>query len=82
MTVLAVSDGWLDGTAPEDAPALVQVLLARARAEEPAAMAQLERGELPAADALAKLAKLCAELRAAQPSGAGDGARPAAGVPA
>ncbi|HTY16729.1 MAG TPA: F0F1 ATP synthase subunit alpha [Myxococcota bacterium] len=63
VTVLAVSSGWLDGLAPEDAPAFVESLAARSRSEERDLMESLERGTLPDDSSLAPLRRLCEGMR-------------------
>jgi F-type H+-transporting ATPase subunit alpha len=68
LAIRAVSEGWLDGSEPAAAWRLVEALLARARAQQPAALAQLDAGESPEGDWLAPLAALCRELRAAEPA--------------
>jgi len=75
IAVMAVSQGWLDGLAPEDAPALAEGLAARVRAERPELVARLERGELPDEGWVDALRALCAAMRgvASEPA-----ARPAA----
>lgn len=65
LAVLAVSDGWLDGLAPEQAPQFVESLVARVRSEEPSVASQLDRGELPVGDWLAAVQALAADLRPA-----------------
>ena len=63
LTVLAVSEGWLDAIRPPDAPAFVASLVARARSEEPETMEGLERGRLPEAASLARLRRLGEDMR-------------------
>ncbi len=70
ITILAVTEGWLDGVDGESAPARLAALLARASAEEPALVAQLERGEMPAEGWRERLRTLCAALGGAAPGGA------------
>jgi F-type H+-transporting ATPase subunit alpha len=65
LAVLAVSEGWLDGLAPEKAPRLVENLVARVRAEEPGIAASLDRAELPEGDWLARIRSLAADLHPA-----------------
>jgi len=67
IAVLAVSEGWLDGLAPEDAPALVENLAARARSERPDLVAQLEQGALPGEGWLAAIRDLCVAMRGTAP---------------
>jgi F-type H+-transporting ATPase subunit alpha len=67
ITVLAVSEGWLDGLAPEDAPALTENLVARARSERLDLVARLEQGELPGEGWLDEMRDLCAAMRGAPP---------------
>jgi F-type H+-transporting ATPase subunit alpha len=65
LAVLAVSEGWLDGIAPEKAPRFVENLVARVRSEEPIVASHLDRGELPDDDWLEKIRVLAAELQPA-----------------
>jgi F-type H+/Na+-transporting ATPase subunit alpha len=67
IAVSCVSQGWLDGTPPEEAPAVVGGLVARARAEAPAIVARLERGETPEEGWLEQLRGLCGALRGTPP---------------
>jgi len=67
IAVLAVSEGWLDGLAPENAPDLAESLAARARSERPELVARLERGELPEEGWLDEMRNLCAAMRGARP---------------
>jgi len=66
LCVLSVSEGWLDGLPPEQAPRFVASLLARLRSEAAEIAAAIERGEAPegARDRLHELARA---LRAAAP---------------
>jgi len=59
VSVLAVSEGWLDGLAPEQAPRFVAGLMARLRSETPAQAVALDRGESPDGwiDSLRRLAQ-------------------------
>jgi F-type H+-transporting ATPase subunit alpha len=66
LTVLAVSEGWLDGLAPEQAPPALQALLSHLRSEEPAIASRLDGGELPEGDWLERIHARAAELRAAR----------------
>jgi hypothetical protein len=66
ITVLAVSEGWLDGLPPEKAPALVGELVARARSELPEIVARLERGVLPEDGWLDALRGLCDGMRGSE----------------
>jgi F-type H+-transporting ATPase subunit alpha len=63
IAVLAVSEGWLDGLDPDEAPALVERLVARARSEQPAWIAQLDRGEMPEEGWLDGMRTLCDGMR-------------------
>jgi len=65
LAVLAVSEGWLDGLAPQKAPRLVANLVARVRSEESAIAASLERGELPEGDWLGRMRSLALDLHPA-----------------
>jgi F-type H+-transporting ATPase subunit alpha len=65
LAVLAVSEGWLDGLAPEKAPRFVEKLVARVRSEEPLVASQLERGELPDDNWLERIHTLALNLRPA-----------------
>jgi F-type H+-transporting ATPase subunit alpha len=67
IAVLAVSEGWLDGLAPEDAPALTENLAARARSESPELVARLEQGELPGEGWLDEMRALCTAMRGSAP---------------
>jgi len=69
LAVLAVSEGWLDRIAPEDAAHFVAELVAGLRAEEPSIAAPLERGELPPEGWIEKIQALARSL---QPDVAGD----------
>jgi len=62
LAVLAVSEGWLDGLAPEKAPRFVENLVARVRSEEPRISSQLDRGEVPDDDWLESCRILAAGL--------------------
>jgi len=63
LAVLAVSEGWLDGIDPEEAPRFVENLVARVRSEEPLVASQLERGALPDDDWLVRIHALAVNLR-------------------
>jgi F-type H+-transporting ATPase subunit alpha len=63
LAVLAVSEGWLDGIDPEEAPRFVENLVARVRSEEPLVSSQLERGALPDDDWLVRIHALAVNLR-------------------
>jgi F-type H+-transporting ATPase subunit alpha len=63
IAVLSVSEGWLDGVEPEDAPALVEGLVARAGSEHAGLVAKLEAGETPDEGWLDELRDLCAAMR-------------------
>jgi F-type H+-transporting ATPase subunit alpha len=63
LSVLAVSEGWLDGVAPEQAPRFVQSLLLRLRSEAPAIAAALDRDEAPEPGWLERVGELAAGLR-------------------
>jgi F-type H+-transporting ATPase subunit alpha len=63
LAVLAVSEGWLDGAAPEKAPRFVEKLAARVRSEEPLVASALERGELPEKGWLDRIKALAGNLR-------------------
>jgi F-type H+-transporting ATPase subunit alpha len=65
LAVLAVSEGWLDGLAPEKAPRFVKNLVARVRSEEPLVASHLDRGELPDDDWLERVHALAVNLRPA-----------------
>jgi F-type H+-transporting ATPase subunit alpha len=67
IAVLAVSEGWLDGLAPDDAPGFAENLTARARSESPELVACLERGESPAEGWLDSMRRLCGEMRGGLP---------------
>ncbi len=75
LAVLAVSEGWLDGLAPEAAPGAVERLAARVRADAPAIAERLARGELPEGDWIASVRGL-----AVPAGGVAEGA-PAEGAP-
>jgi len=75
LAVLAVSEGWLDGLAPDEAPETVHKLVARARSEEPVVTAALDRGKLPEGDWRERLAALAAAVRPT-PAAAAEGAKP------
>ena len=62
LAVLAVSEGWLDGLAPEAAPRILDHLLARVRSEDRHVFAQLERGEMPDSDWLEAIRSITADL--------------------
>jgi F-type H+-transporting ATPase subunit alpha len=66
VTVLSVSEGWLDGLAPEEAPRMVQRLVSHLRSDEPAVASRLEEGALPEGDWLERIRGLVAELRGAR----------------
>lgn len=63
LSVLAVSEGWLDGVDPERAPPFVKNLVARLRSEQPDIVSCLERGELPEDDWLERIRTFIAGLR-------------------
>ncbi|MDH3520669.1 MAG: F0F1 ATP synthase subunit alpha [Myxococcales bacterium] len=65
LGVLAVSEGWLDGLAPEQAPRFVESLVARVRSEEPGTASRLERGELPEGDWVERIRANAAALGSA-----------------
>jgi F-type H+-transporting ATPase subunit alpha len=67
LAVLAVNGGWLDGLAPAQAPARVEGLWLRLRAEEPGLAAALDRGESPDEAALERIRALAAGLRGGAP---------------
>jgi F-type H+-transporting ATPase subunit alpha len=69
IAVLAVSQGWLDGLTPEEAPEQVADLVARTRAERPDLVARLELGEMPAEGWLEEIRDLCAAMRGTAPEG-------------
>jgi len=69
LAVLAVSEGWLDRIAPEDAAHFVAELVAGLRAEELSIAAPLESGELPPGGWIEKIQALARSL---QPDVAGD----------
>ena len=66
ISISAVSEGWLDGIAPERAPALVASLLARLRSLEPALADDLEKGAEPPAGWLDRARALAEGLRSAE----------------
>jgi F-type H+-transporting ATPase subunit alpha len=68
IAVLAVSEGWLDGLAPDEAPELAENLASRVRSELPEVAARLEGGELPHEGWLDEVRDLCAIMRG-MPSG-------------
>jgi F-type H+-transporting ATPase subunit alpha len=63
LAVLAVSEGWLDGVAPEQAPRFVESLLQRVRGEAPTLAAALARGETPDEGWRERVAALAQRLR-------------------
>jgi F-type H+-transporting ATPase subunit alpha len=63
LSLLAVSEGWLDGLAPEQAPRFVQGLLQRLRVEAPALLAALDRDEAPEPGWLERVQGVAAALR-------------------
>ena len=65
LAVLAVSEGWLDGLVPEQAPSFVEKLVARVRSEAPLVASQLDRGDLPEDDWLERIRVLAVNLRPA-----------------
>jgi len=65
LAVLSVSEGWLDGLAPEKAASFLESLLARVRSEEPGVVSRLESGELPENGWLDRLHGTTAQLRQA-----------------
>jgi len=67
LAVLAVSEGWLDGLPPDEAPAFVESLAARVRSEQPERIARLEQGTPPEQGWLDEMGKLCAAMRGAAP---------------
>ena len=67
ITILAVSEGWLDGVAVDGARALLEALLARAGSEEAGLVARLARGEMPEEGWRDRLQALCAALRGLPP---------------
>jgi F-type H+-transporting ATPase subunit alpha len=67
IALLAVSEGWLDGLAPDDASSLAENLAARARSQHPDLVARLEQGELPEEGWLDETRDLCAAMRGARP---------------
>jgi F-type H+-transporting ATPase subunit alpha len=67
IALLAVSEGWLDEVAPEDATALAEGLAARARGERPDLVALLERGELPPQGWLDAMRNLCRAMQGTPP---------------
>jgi len=71
LAVLAVSEGWLDGLGPEQAPHFVESFVARIRSEEPLVASRLDRGELPDDDWLERCRVLAVDLNRAF-----DGVRP------
>jgi F-type H+-transporting ATPase subunit alpha len=67
ITILAVTEGWLDGVEAEAAPRLLEALVGRAAAAEPALVARLEQGEMPEEGWRERLRALCGALRGASP---------------
>ena len=66
LCVLSVNEGWLDGLAPEQAPAFVARLLARVRSDAPDVAGAIEQDEVSDAS-LERLRELAQEVRAAAP---------------
>jgi F-type H+-transporting ATPase subunit alpha len=64
LAVFAVSEGWLDGLPPEQAPRFVESLVARVRSELPLVAASLDRGELPDGEWRETVHDLVDDLRA------------------
>jgi hypothetical protein len=71
LAVLAVSEGWLDGLTPAQAPGFVERLVARVRADEAELADAIEQGKLPEDDWRERLRVLAGGLR---PADAGEGA--------
>jgi len=65
FAVLSVSEGWLDGLAPEKAPHFIENLVARVRSEEPLVASHLDRGELPDDDWLQRCRAFALDLNPA-----------------
>jgi F-type H+-transporting ATPase subunit alpha len=65
LAVFAVSEGWLDGLPPEQAPGFVEKLTARVRSELPLVAASLDRGEVPDGEWRERIHELVSGLRAA-----------------
>jgi F-type H+-transporting ATPase subunit alpha len=71
VTVLAVSQGWLDGVPDDEAPGLAENLVARARSERPDLIRRLEAGELPEEGWIEELGALCRAMRGSDADGGG-----------
>jgi F-type H+-transporting ATPase subunit alpha len=69
LAVLAVSEGWLDGLPSEQAPRVVEKLVARVRSEAPDVASWLERGALPDDGWLETIRALAAGLLPASEGG-------------